>query len=72
MNTYKGITFAKEHRDMPFADFKKLFASNRCFLEVPHEEREAELKKVHSRIKTKSASIYKSKTKSKKSNKTKS
>ena len=72
MNTYKGITFAKEHRDMPFADFKKLFASNRYFLEVPENKREAELIKVHSRIKPKSAGIFKSIPKRKKSNKTKS
>jgi hypothetical protein len=58
--TYKGITFAEEHRNVSFADFKKMFASNRFFLEVPHTEREAELKRVHKRIKSKSASVSKS------------
>jgi hypothetical protein len=58
--TYKGITFAEEHRNVPFADFKKMFASNRFFLEVPHTEREAELKRVHKKIKPKSASVSKS------------
>tara|TARA_R110002072_G_scaffold240489_2_gene399061 strand:+ start:734 stop:952 length:219 start_codon:yes stop_codon:yes gene_type:complete len=53
MATYKGITFAEEHRNVSFADFKKMFASNRFFLEVPHTEREAELKRVHKKIKPK-------------------
>jgi hypothetical protein len=57
---YKGITFAEEHRNVSFADFKKMFASNRFFLEVPHTEREAELKRVHKKIKPKSASVSKS------------
>ena len=62
MAAYKGITFAEEHRNAPFADFKKMFASNRFFLEVPHTEREAELKRVHKKIKPKpkSASISES------------
>tara|TARA_R110002153_G_scaffold201868_1_gene355096 strand:- start:209 stop:427 length:219 start_codon:yes stop_codon:yes gene_type:complete len=66
---YKGITFAEEHRNAPFADFKKMFASNRFFLEVPHTEREAELKRVHKKIKPKSASVSKSNKQSQEANK---
>ena len=65
MATYKGITFAEEHRNISFADFKKMFASNRFFLEVPHTEREAELKRVHKKIKPKSASVSKTNNKRK-------
>jgi hypothetical protein len=67
---YKGITFAEEHRNVSFADFKKMFASNRFFLEVPHTEREAELKRVHKKIKPKpkSASVSKSNKQLKKTN----
>ena len=68
MAIYKGITFAEEHRNVPFADFKKMFASNRFFLEVPHTEREAELKRVHKKIKPKSASVSKSNKQLKKTN----
>ena len=68
MITYKGITFAEAHRDVSFADFKKMFASNRFFLEVPHTKREAELKRVHKKIKPKSASVSKSISKRKQIN----
>lgn len=53
---------------MSFANFKKLFASNRFFLEVPNTEREAELKKIHKKLKSKSARVSKTNNKRKDTN----
>lgn len=45
MYQYKGISFAKE-LNCSLANFKKMFASNKHFLGVPHLDRDAELEKV--------------------------
>lgn len=45
MNSYKGITFAKDY-NKSFADFKEEFGSTHIFNEMHPEEREKELKKA--------------------------
>lgn len=46
MDNYKGIVFAKGY-NRSFAEFKEEFASTHIFKEVPHKQREAELKKAY-------------------------
>ena len=46
---YKGISFAKD-LNVSLADFKKMFASNRVFKDIPHLERDAELEKVYKAV----------------------
>lgn len=43
---YKGIRFAKDY-NKSFADFKNEFGSTHIFKEIPHLERDKELRKVY-------------------------
>jgi len=45
MNSYKGITFAKDY-NKSFAEFKEEFGSTHIFNEIHPDEREKELKKA--------------------------
>lgn len=45
MNSYKGITFAKDY-NRSFAEFKEEFGSTHVFNNIYPEERERELKKA--------------------------
>lgn len=46
MNSYKGITFAKDY-NKSFAEFKEEFGSTHIFNEMHPTVREKELKKAH-------------------------
>lgn len=46
MPVYKGITFPDDF-NMSFGDFKDSFSSIELFKNVPHKQRDEELKKAH-------------------------
>tara|TARA_R110002096_G_scaffold36129_3_gene101303 strand:+ start:2221 stop:2442 length:222 start_codon:yes stop_codon:yes gene_type:complete len=63
MYRYKGISFAKGFK-MSLANFKKTYASDSSFLEVPHLERDAELERVWNEVSKKNGNNIKSNKKS--------
>lgn len=46
MNSYKGITFAKDY-NKSFAEFKEEFGSTHVFNEIHPKQREQELEKAY-------------------------
>ena len=65
MASYKGISFSSE-LNCSLENFKKMFASNKFFLEIPHLERDAELKKVWKQVNKENGNAVPTISKSKK------